>query len=189
MGDSLTLGTGATSQTYGFPNQTRLIVGSMMTSNSINAGIGGQAVSLMAARFTSDIITPGCQACVLLAGANNISNSVSVATWSGYMVTMLQAAESVAMPMIVGTIPPRHTDGQTSTIRSLTTQYNDWIKLRVPVYGAHVVDFWTAMADGNGDLNTAYIDTAGSNYVHPNDAGYLKMAQTLAPVVLRVAGL
>lgn len=190
LGDSITAGSGASNVVYGFVTQTRLLVGgAYIRPTSVNAGTAGQNSTQIAARLQSDVIDAGCQALIVLAGTNDVGQNVALNTYTANMTAIMDAAYSAGLRCIVCTVPPRAVGGNDSTMIALTASYNAWLVANAAAHHAVIADTYTALEDpGTGNLLAAYINTAGSNYVHPNNLGHYRMGQTVASVVSTLTG-
>lgn len=197
FGDSITDGTGSTSGTdRRYPDllQKRLQAQSSGKKFTVlNAGIGANAVSVNspvtgpsgASRFSHDVAArPGVTDVLVLEGINDIgfyqaspdqiikslNNIADQAHANGYTIT-------------AGTILPFEGAFYYTPLGESTRQaVNAWIR-STDVFD-HVVDFDNAMKDpsDSGRMNPAY---DSGDHLHPNDAGYEKMASLIDTSTLR----
>jgi hypothetical protein len=145
----------------------------------INAGIGGNNTIQMLGRFDTDIAGKGADTLHLLAGTNDASQAIPIATTAANIKSIVGKARALGMGVVLGTVPPRGS-ATSAAIHKATKLINLWLNLYAARENIPLVDYHTALVDtATGYLLPAY-DTDGT---HPSDAGHYKMAQTLASAV------
>jgi lysophospholipase L1-like esterase len=170
FGDSLTDGWGsAVNSAQRYPNllDDRLKAVGQTRTGVVNAGISGNRHAL------------------LLMGINDIGFSVepfpSQPVTAQQLIAAISSAASSArargIKVLLGTLPPFRPTGYYSDEGEAKRQaVNAWIRSRPD--GMEVVDFDAALRDAADPtrLNPAY---DSGDHLHPNDAGYKAMAQTV----------
>src|ERR1051326_4643833 len=164
MGDSIT---DAWGRTYG---KTTFFPGKPY----INRGISGQTTPQMLIRFRPDVIALKPLAVVILAGTNDIAGNTGPMTLEsieGNLMSMTELAQANAIKVVLSSVMPTcdyirlpRDRRPNSKIREL----NLWIKNYAAQHNAVYLDYFTAMADEQGNLKKE-ITYDG---LHPNDAGY-----------------
>lgn len=201
LGDSITDGVGSTTNANArWPNDLarRLDALGNMTMSVIDEGIGGNRVLNSSAccgtsaetRFDQDVLEqPDVKAVILLEGINDIgfSQDTSPATAphtnvsaqqiiAGYQ-QIISRAHAAGLKIFAATLTPfkgsRH---WTPAGEAKRDTINEWIRTSGAFDG--VIDFANAVADPNDPeiLNPAY---DSGDHLHPNDAGYQAMANTI----------
>ena len=143
----------------------------------LNRGVNGQRSDEIHARFERDVIrnTPG--ATVIIAGVNDIYQGRSVEHVTGELQAMYARAAEAGIPVVAGSIIPFNT--ATPEQNQRLRQVNEWIGRQPKVT---FVDTRAAVAaSGNPDLLFESPDG-----LHPSAAGYRRMAEAIAPALLRV---
>ena len=143
----------------------------------LNRGINGQRSDEIHARFERDVIrnTPG--ATVIIAGVNDIYQGRRVEHVTGELQAMYARAAEAGIPVVAGSIIPFNT--ATPEQNQRMRQVNEWIGRQPKVT---FVDTRAAVAaSGNPDLLFESPDG-----LHPSAAGYRRMAEAIAPALLRV---
>lgn len=204
FGDSITEGAGATQgQGMDWPAQlSRMLAdsgaqgGCWTVANAgisgnrlLNTGRGPNALS----RFDRDVLgVAGATHVLILEGINDIGKvrdparmdqQVSAGQIIGAYRQLLARAEAAGLKVIFGTLLPyegaAYADADGEQRRKTV---NAWLRDNAASFSG-LIDFDTAM--GNPDRPTTLLSTfEGGDHLHPNDAGYTRMAQTALPVVL-----
>lgn len=165
------------------PPQVVVFIGDSITAGwqlpvtgAVNAGIGGNSTSQMLTRFETDVLSKKPTVVVILGGTNDLpgweehpeldyANPINI-------TTMADKALAAGARVIVGTIPPTDSPARPDPLIRL---YNQRIKEGAPVHGYTVVDYYAALSPFDP---ADYLDG-----LHPNAAGYAKMAGALAAVL------
>jgi lysophospholipase L1-like esterase len=147
----------------------------------INRGISGQITGEMLGRMQADVIDLKPQAMVILAGTNDLARGVPIPTIQNNL-TMIGslAAQAGIIPIFASILPvsdhhkaanpsyERTPDRPPEKIREL----NAWLAAMCRSRGFRYLDYFSAMADENGQLRA---DLAADG-LHPNAEGYKIMA-------------
>jgi lysophospholipase L1-like esterase len=149
----------------------------------LNRGINGERSDQILARFDRDVIEPGPDAVVIIAGVNDVYQGRDAAHVIAQLSEMYERVRRAGIAIVAGTIIPYNTatPDQNARMRAI----NSWIRGRSETDPAlHYVDTRTAVAArGSNDLLD---DTP--DQLHPSAAGYRRMADAIAPVLERALG-
>ncbi|MFO1216834.1 MAG: GDSL-type esterase/lipase family protein [Burkholderiaceae bacterium] len=150
----------------------------------VNRGIGGQTTPQMLLRFRADVLALQPRAVVLLAGTNDIAGNTgptTVAEIAGHLRSMLQLARAEGVHVVLCSVLPALAYPWQPEVRpaATITALNAELQALAREQGARWVDYHAAMADARDGLPAALADDG----VHPNAAGYARMAALLAPVL------
>jgi lysophospholipase L1-like esterase len=148
-----------------------------------NMGIGSQTSTMVAARFTADVVNLKPKIALIQGAVNDISGGlITEATFLSNYTTMLDACVTASIvPVICKMIP--WTNGTNANMQTCDTWMAS-LQALVATYSSAVwVDFTTELGQfrvggdvGNlWDLKAAY----AADGVHPNLAGYTKMAELI----------
>lgn len=175
LGDSITQASWQNStQTQGssFPLYAQMLsAGRILTVR--NAGISGERSDQMLARFDSDVTPYKPNAVVVMAGRNDINQSVGLATFQANMLAIFSKIRAIGAIPVIGLIPPVNTPADKPT----TVKWNTWLRYYAAASGIIVLDFYTLLVDpATGSYAAAY-NTDGT---HPSHSGYVAMGQLCA---------
>lgn len=202
FGDSITEGAGASpGKAMSWPDQ----LGRMLVASPkgrcwaiANAGISGNRLlgsgrgPAALARFDRDVLAvPGATHVVLLEGINDIGKvgdpatqrqpaaAELIAAWDQLLVR----AHDRGLKVIAATLLPYEGAAYADAAGEQRRQtVNRWIRTNAARFDA-VIDFDTAMQEPGRPTVMRLSDQIG-DHLHPNDAGYTRMAQAALPVVL-----
>ena len=149
----------------------------------VNAGIGSQTTTALAARFAADVVAYQPRYVVINGGVNDIAGAVSTGTIVANWTTMVNAAVSANIRPILLLLLP-WSNGTLSQMQQRDTINGSLTTLAGSTTGAIVVDAGPAVGvfraggDANNlwDINPAY---ASGDGVHYNPLGYYLIAQAI----------
>ena len=189
MGDSTTAGTPAFKSPREVPpkgsgDETSQYAYWLMKAHPewevLNQGINAQRSDQIAARFEEDVISKKPAVVVIIAGVNDVYQGRPAQHVKDQLAAMYKRAHDAGIRVVAGTIIPYNTatPDQNARMRDV----NDWIRTQGrgdP--GVIVVDTRAAVAaSDNPDKLASSPDT-----LHPDAAGYRKMADAIAPAIER----
>lgn len=203
FGDSITEGAGATpGKGMSWPDQLAGLLRADVRGRCwtvANAGISGNRLLSSGrgpnalSRFDRDVLAvPGVTHVVLLEGINDIGKVRDPATQHQPAATELIAAyeqlvaraQARGLKIIVGTLLPYEGAAYADAAGEGRRQaVNTWIRANAKRFDG-LIDFDAAMADPAKPAVMRVADHIG-DFLHPNDAGYTRMARAALPVMLK----
>ena len=146
----------------------------------VNQGVNAQRSDVIAARFDQDVIALKPAVVVIIAGVNDVYQGRTAQHVKDQLAAMYKQAHDAGIRVIAGTIIPYNT--ATADQNARMHEINDWIRtLARADPGVIVVDTRAAVAaPGNPDMLVSSPDG-----LHPDAAGYRKMADAIAPAITR----
>ncbi len=197
LGDSITDGTGSTTETNRrYPDVLEGLIAQLtktMYVSTLNAGIGGNRLlrdgtgPAASARLERDVLTqPGVRTVILLEGINDIGQSRGAVTAQELieaMTALAARAHAAGLRIYAGTLLPFEGAGYyTEAGDQVRQQVNAFVLANTVFDGA--IDFDKAVRDPDhpGQL-LAKFDRG--DHLHPSDAGYAAMAGAVPPMMLR----
>ena len=159
----------------------------------VGRGISGQTTPQMLVRFRRDVIELKPKVVVILAGTNDIAGNTGAMTdeeIQGNLASMAEIAKANGIRVVLASITPvsaYHTSPtgipQTSSGPMARIQaINTWIKSYAAANGHVYLDYFSAMVDSSGVLQTEL----SADDLHPNPKGYAIMGP-LAEAAIRSA--
>lgn len=150
----------------------------------LNRGIAGQNATQMLLRFEDDVVALSPRVAVLLCGTNDLrcyaGHPAAIADSALDRIRIavtamadISAARGIAL--ILCTLPPVGRQPETWRDPAALRGVNAWIAGFAESRGLETVNYYDALADGEGFLPAALSDDG----VHPNAAGYARMATAL----------
>ena len=138
-----------------------------------NYGLGGEPAARARDRFIAALGVVRPDAVLLMEGANDIhlGEDGAASTAASEIRAMASEARRRGMRVFIATIPPSRPGGNRTTLPVLVADYNARMRDVARSEGAVLVDVFSALATSV----TTYIGVDG---LHPNEAGYAKMAET-----------
>ena len=146
----------------------------------VNQGVNAQRSDVIAARFEQDVLALKPAVVVIIAGVNDVYQGRTAQHVKDQLAAMYKQAHDAGIRVIAGTIIPYNTATPDQNARM--HEINDWIRtLARADPGVIVVDTRAAVAaPGNPDMLVSSPDG-----LHPDAAGYRKMAEAIAPAITR----
>lgn len=203
FGDSITEGAGASpGKGMSWPDQLARLLSTEKTGRCwavANAGISGNRLlhdgrgPNALARFDRDVLSmPGVTHVAILEGINDIGKvsqperqyqQVSADRIIGAYRQLLGRAKARGLRVIIGTLLPYEGAAYADAAGEERRQtVNRWIRDNAALFDA-VIDFDRAMQEPGQPTVMRLSDQIG-DHLHPNDAGYGRMAAAALPVVL-----
>ena len=147
------------------------------TPQVINRGVGGERATTGVNRLPTEITSVRPEVVLLLEGANDIAggNAAGLTPAANALRTMVRDTRSRGLPVFLATLPPQDPTRPRGSGAALVVPLNDLIRRIALEEGAVLVDLFAAF---NGDLTLL-----GPDGLHPNEAGYLRMADTFLLVI------
>lgn len=201
FGDSITEGAGA-SKAMSWPDQLGRLLATSPNGRCwaiANTGISGNRLLSQGrgpgalARFDRDVLAvPGASHVVILEGINDIGAVKNPdKEWQPPATSLIAAYEQLlarararGLKVIFGTLLPyqgaAYADAAGEERRKTV---NAWIRANAPRFDG-LIDFETAMGEP-GQPGTMRLAEQIGDHLHPNDAGYTRMAKTALPQILR----
>jgi lysophospholipase L1-like esterase len=159
-----------------YPAKLETLLASRYPSQSpavLNEGEPGEIVEQGTIRLPRVIAVDAPQVLLLQEGANNVNsrNPAQSAIVANGLRAMTRDAQSRGVQVFLGTLLPQRPDACRGYAPFLISPTNDLIRGVAITEGATLVDLYQAFA---GMENTLL----GEDGLHPNEAGYEKMAET-----------
>ena len=152
------------------------------------AGVEGDSVAQMLARFDTDV-TPYAPNVVVILGGTNDTNSLNLTSITSYAATveaLVTKVRAIGARPVLCTIPPHRGDVAVPDRKTRIARINHWLRRWAPANGITLIDLNALWSDRTtDDYATAYIRSADST--HPSEQGYYdagaKIAAELAPLL------
>lgn len=147
----------------------------------VNRGISGQVTSEMLGRMKEDVIDLRPKAMILLAGTNDLSRGTDPSTIENNLVMITELARAHNIKVMLCSITPvsDYHKGDNPRYEMTRTrpperirQVNQWIQNYCRVGNCTYVDYYSAMVDTAGMMQSDLADDG----LHPNAKGYRIMA-------------
>lgn len=189
FGDSITFGVGDAStrppSELGYPGRLDdlLAARGMVGATVINAGLGGEATTEAVTRIDQVLRTNPADTLLLMEGTNDINAQVSVETITFNLQRIADKAETAGLKVVHGTIIPRLPSANRDTDNKIGAQLGAslrnlaWSEQRT-LADPFEVFFWQTPAP----FTTLFV--GGSDKLHPNAAGYDKLAEVWADLLV-----
>jgi lysophospholipase L1-like esterase len=152
----------------------------------VNRGISGQTTTQMLGRFKQDVLDLKPKAVLILAGTNDIARGISAGAVEDNLSMMGELAKAHGIKVLFASILPVSDYHKAEGPRFEMTknhppftiqQVNIWLKEYCRKEGFAYVDYYSAMADANGQIPADQSDDG----LHPNAKGY----RVMSPVALQ----
>lgn len=140
-----------------------------------DAGIGGNTTTQMLARFDTDVTPWNPKFVHILGGTNDPSTELAL-TLSNLAAIVAKTRAIGAVP-ILGLIPP-------ANATSKSEQTNIGIRRLAASLGVAVIDYCEPLID---QLNGQILSALNRDGTHPNDAGFVAMAEKFAAEFVKIA--
>ena len=168
LGDSITQGWGDN------------VGGSFPTLKVANRGISGDTTRGMLVRLADDVLKLQPTGVVMLMGTNDLEEGADAATIAGNVQLILESLKThnAKMPITLCRVFPASASKKrpADQIKAINAAIAEIARNYAQVT---VVDTWTLFADDKGDAKPAEFP----DLLHPNQAGYVKWAAAIRPVL------
>ena len=147
----------------------------------VNRGISGQTTLQMVGRFLQDVVSLKPKAVLILAGTNDIAQGIRVSAIEDNLTEMGELAKASGIQPVFASVLPvsdyhKDVDARFEVTKTrppgTIRQINTWLQEYCRKEGFTYVDYFAAMADGNGFMPADMADDG----LHPNSKGYRVMA-------------
>jgi lysophospholipase L1-like esterase len=182
LGDSITNGSASSNASVdSFQAVVSKLLGGAFVlpwGQSINAGVPSDTSTLALARMDS-IIAQNPAAIWVQIGTNDSSVGIAtpIATYISNIIAMHRKALAAGIPIGFGQIPPKGS-GAPAADQLLIRQYNLFLASYCRSNNLPFAEVFNALVDSTTGFLNASLHSDGT---HPNNAGHLLMAQTIAP--------
>lgn len=161
---------------FSYPNRLRALLADRYTTQTpvvINEGFGGERIDDGLDRLPDMLSQHRPEALLLMEGINDVRGPDDIPDLVDGLRGMVQQARSRGVLVYLGTLLPQRQGGcRNFTDRTTILQANEAIKVMGFLEGALMVDLHAVLV---GQENTLL----GPDGLHPNEAGYEKMAEAL----------
>ena len=153
----------------------------------LNRGIGGETTRHMLLRFRQDVIDLKPEAVILFYGSCNDFwpfFRMCTSETRANTIKLIRMAQGNGIRVALGAISPVNNylpgkDYITSHPLVEVNALNAWMKTTAESLDCAYIDFYSAVADSNGQLDRTMTDDG----MHCNEAGYAKWKQVLVPAL------
>lgn len=144
----------------------------------VNQGMNGQRSDEIRARFDQDVVSRHPAVAIIIAGVNDVYQGRPAQHVKDELTAMYEHARAAGIPVVAGTIIPYNvaTPAQNLAMHDI----NEWIRTQAKtVPGFVFVDTRAAVAAVDNPDRLA----SSPDGLHPDPAGYHRMADALAPAI------
>ena len=142
----------------------------------VNQGINAQRSDVIAARFDEDVVAKKPAVVVIIAGVNDVYQGRPAQHVKDQLAAMYKHAHDAGIRVVAGTIIPYNT--ATADQNARMREINDWIRTQARADPGVIVVDTRAAVTGEPDKLASSPDG-----LHPDAAGYRKMADAIRPAV------
>jgi lysophospholipase L1-like esterase len=146
----------------------------------LNRGVNGERTDEIAARFARDVVDAKPEVVIIIAGVNDVYQGRPVDYVTSQLLAMYELAAGAGIPVVAGSIVPYNT--ATAEQNSKMHEINAWIAAeaaRNPQIEFGDTRAATAAPDQPDMLS------GSPDGLHPDVAGYRRMAEALEPALAR----
>jgi len=142
----------------------------------INRGIGGQTTIQMLGRFLEDVAGTHPKAVVVLGGTNDIARGISPQAIEDNLTMIGDLSKARGIKAVFASLLPVNGEAEKARPTATIRQINKWIQEYCRREGFVYLDYYSALADANGQLPADVSDDG----LHPNARGY----RVMTPIAL-----
>lgn len=158
-------------------------------NNFVGRGISGQTSYQFLVRFREDVVNLSPEAVIINTGTNDVAENTGPYDEDrtfGNILSMVEIAKANGIKVILSTVLPAKEFGWNSSIKDAPEKINS-LNRRLKEFAKKnklaFIDYHTPLlAPDNVSLNPAYCNDG----VHPTEAGYEIMEQTVLPIIKKV---
>jgi lysophospholipase L1-like esterase len=159
----------------GYPFKLRTLLANRYTAQTISMtdeGLPAESVTMGVTRLPGVLTRDQPEVLLLLEGVNDLNGGrdAAIPTVKAGLTTMVREARGRGMAVFLATLLPERPPGQRTGGAASIPPANAEIRAVAAREGATLVDLFTAFDGQTGTL-------LGPDGLHPNDAGYQKMAE------------
>ena len=144
----------------------------------INQGINGERSDEIRARFEDDVVAKRPAVVVIIAGVNDVYQGRPAQHVKDELAAMYSRAHDAGIRVVAGTIIPYNTATPEQNARM--HEINDWIRAQSRADSRVVFVDTRAAVAAPGQPDRLFSSPDG---LHPDSAGYRRMADVIAPAV------
>jgi lysophospholipase L1-like esterase len=144
----------------------------------INQGINAQRSDVIAARFDDDVLAKKPAVVVIIAGVNDVYQGLPAEHVTGQLAAMYKRAQDAGIRVVAGSIIPYNT--ATADQNARMHEVNDWIRAQAKADPRIVFVDTRAAVAAKGDSDRLASSPDG---LHPDAAGYRRMADAIGPAI------
>jgi lysophospholipase L1-like esterase len=149
----------------------------------LNRGVDGERTDEIAARFDHDVLDRRPHAVVIVAGVNDVYQGRSAESVIKQLRSLYNRAGAEKIPVLAGSILPFNT--ATAAQNEAMHEINAWIESEAKKDpNLWFADTRSAVASPDDPDKLA----SSADDLHPDIAGYRKMAQAMGPVLSKMVG-
>ncbi len=180
FGDSITYGTTAHDHvTTGYPQRLQDLLAAKYPTQTINvdrSGIPGERATGGGRSRLNSLLSGGHDLVIILEGINDLNGGISPSSVANALRQMVQNAKAAGKLVILSSLTPTAGDYD-ADVQAAIVELNNLINQIASSENVPRVDMFSAFG-GNPD---AFVST---DNLHPNDAGYQRMAQAFYGKIL-----
>jgi lysophospholipase L1-like esterase len=157
-----------------YPTQLKALLTARYTAQTItvtNAGKPAERTSGGLTRLPGLLAQEAPAVVLLMEGVNDLCNAVPVSTIEANLRQMISDSRGAGSLVFLGTLPPQREGGYRARCFSKVPTCNTMIASLAQETNVPLVDIYGAFGGVAGTL-------IGEDGLHPNEAGYLKIAET-----------
>lgn len=156
------------------------------TAGRVNRGISGQTSPQMLLRFMADVVALKPRAVHIMCGINDIAGNTGPTTPQDYknnILAMIALAEANNIAVILATLTPVSSVWKPAVANpaARVIELNVWLQRLVESRGLTCADYFSPLADVNGDLDERF----HRDGLHPGTLGYAAMRPVAEAAISR----